>query len=251
MTFPSSGVKRLQLPIAITLLLFLLTASGLDADDKAVHSAAITGNEPGFRDLTADDFVNVNCAEDTWQWKENTLYCTGIPTGVLRTKKQFTNCEIVAEWCHRKPGGNSGIFLWTTEASIEKLESEGKPGLPHGVEVQILDLDYGPQYEERTGKKGDWFTSHGDIFPVGVTRMTLFEPLSPNGSRSFPSENRSRGANEWNHYYVRAINGEVRLWVNGGEVSGGKDCQPASGYICLESEGAPIEFRKLRIRELP
>jgi hypothetical protein len=43
----------------------------------------------------------------------------------------------------------------------------------------------------------------------------------------------------------------VRLWVNGGEVSGGTACDPATGYLCLESEGSPIQFRKLRIRELP
>ena len=47
------------------------------------------------------------------------------------------------------------------------------------------------------------------------------------------------------------INGEVRLWVNGEEVSGGKGAQPASGFICLESEGSPIDFKNLRVRELP
>ena len=41
------------------------------------------------------------------------------------------------------------------------------------------------------------------------------------------------------------------LWVNGEEVSGGTGCKPAAGYLCLESEGAPVEFRDLRIRELP
>ncbi len=81
--------------------------------------------------------------------------------------------------------------------------------------------------------------------------MKPFPPISPNGSRSFPTKDLSKGINEWNHYYVRCINGEVRLWVNGEEVSGGTDCQPSSGYICLESEGSPIEFRNLRIRELP
>jgi hypothetical protein len=43
----------------------------------------------------------------------------------------------------------------------------------------------------------------------------------------------------------------VRLWVNGEEVSGGKDAKPANGYLCLESEGSPIEFKNLRIRLLP
>ena len=56
---------------------------------------------------------------------------------------------------------------------------------------------------------------------------------------------------EWNHYYVRAINGEVRLWVNGEEVSGGSGCNPSKGYLCLESEGAPVEFQGVKVRELP
>ena len=81
--------------------------------------------------------------------------------------------------------------------------------------------------------------------------MTPFPPTSPNGKRSFPSKHLSKGVGEWNHYYVRGINGEIRLWVNGEEVSGGNQCRPSSGYLCLESEGAPVEFRELRIRELP
>ena len=47
------------------------------------------------------------------------------------------------------------------------------------------------------------------------------------------------------------MNGEVRLWVNGREVTGGRDCAPATGYLALESEGAKVQFRNLRIRELP
>ena len=75
--------------------------------------------------------------------------------------------------------------------------------------------------------------------------------MAPDGRRSFPTKQLSKGVNEWNHYYVRAINGEVRLWVNGQEVSCGTGCEPRNGYLCLESEGSPIEFRGLKIRELP
>jgi hypothetical protein len=39
--------------------------------------------------------------------------------------------------------------------------------------------------------------------------------------------------------------------VNGEEVSGGSDADPRTGYLCLESEGSPIEFKGVRIRELP
>ena len=151
-------------------------------------------------------------------------------------------------WRHLKSAGNSGIFVWTTPASLERLKG---PGLPHGVEVQVLDLGYKEQYEQGGKRKADWFTCHGDVFPVGETKMEPFPPVSPNGRRSFPSRELSRGVNQWNHYYVRAINGEVRLWVNGEEVSGGRKISPAEGYLCLESEGSPLEFKRLRIRELP
>jgi Domain of Unknown Function (DUF1080) len=115
----------------------------------------------------------------------------------------------------------------------------------------MLDHGYKEQYEKSSGKKGDWFTTNGDIFPVGNSKLKPFPPLSPNGSRSFPRKNLSKGVNEWNHYYVRAINGEVRLWVNGEEVSGGSGAVPSTGYLCLEAEGSPIEFKHFRVRELP
>ena len=107
------------------------------------------------------------------------------------------------------------------------------------------------KYRQRTGKEPDWFTTHGDIFAVGTSKLTPFEPRSPNGSRSFPRANHSLGTPQWNHYYVRAIQGEVRLWVNGYEVSGGRGADPASGHLCLESEGAPVEWKEIRLRELP
>ena len=81
--------------------------------------------------------------------------------------------------------------------------------------------------------------------------MKPFAPLSPNGVRSFPSANHTHGVKQWNEYYIRAINGEVRLWVNGFEVSGGNACEPATGFVALESEGSPIEFRNIQIRVLP
>ncbi len=217
---------------------------------RQMKAALIDGTGPGWRSLGEADFVNVNCSLDTWSWEDGMARCSGQPVGVIRTHRPVTNCEIVLEWRHLKSGGNSGVFLWASEASIKQLEA-GQGRLPHGIEVQILDHGYTEQYERQHQKKADWFTSHGDVFPTGPAKMTPFLPVAPNGKRSFPSKSLSKGVNAWNHYYIRAINGEVRLWVNGEEVSGGTDCQPASGYLCLESEGSPIEFRRLRLRELP
>jgi len=217
-------------------------------EQTPVTRAWIDGSGPGWVHLGEKDFENVNCHEDTWTWKDSLVHCTGKPTGVIKSKKQYTNFELVCQWRHLRNAGNSGIFLWTIPASLERLK---KPGLPHGIEVQVLDLGYAEQYEKRHKKKADWFTSHGDVFPVGPVKMKPFPPVAPNGRRSFPSKNLSRGVGQWNHYYVRAINGEVRLWVNGEEVSGGTDITPRTGYLCLESEGSPIEFRNIKIRELP
>jgi len=231
-----------------------LTALAADGDMPAAQTlpqAIVDGGGAGWSALKATDFTNVNCHADTWTWRDGVLYCTGQPTGVLRSVKTYRNFEMVVEWCHRRHAGNSGVFVWTTEASIAKLAARGKPGLPKGIEVQVLDPGYETNWKKKhNGQPSNWFTSHGDVFPVGV-KMTPFPPLSANGSRSFPTKRLVKPDNHWNHYYIRAINGEVRLWVNGEEVSGGNQCQPSSGYLCLESEGAPIEFRNLRIREVP
>lgn len=241
----STDMRRLGRGAALALLGLSLTSTCLA---EAPPRALIDGEGPGWVTLTGDDFVNVNCAEDTWKWKEGEAHCTGNPVGVIRSKKTFTNLEMVAQWRHLKSGGNSGIFLWVPMKSLEPL----KPGgLPHGIEVQVLDHGFTEQYEKSTGKKGDWFTTHGDVFSVGTSEMKAFPPTNADGTRSFPRKQLSKGLNEWNHYYIRAINGEVRLWVNGEEVSGGTGCTPATGYLCLESEGSPVEFRGLRIRELP
>jgi len=220
-----------------------------DASAK-LRQAFINGEGPGWVALGKDDFTRVNSDNDTWSWEGDLLHCTGKPVSVMRSVKTYTNFELVCEWMHLKNAGNSGIFVWTTEQSIERLTKAGKPGLPQGIEVQVLDLGYAEQYEKQHKKPADWFTSHGDVFPVGV-KMDPFPPVAPNGRRSFPSKNLTLAINNWNHYYVRAINGEVRLWVNGEEVSGGANCDPRTGYLCLESEGSPIDFKNLRIRELP
>ena len=220
------------------------------AGPASAPKAFIDGTAPGWRALGDADFVNVNCATNTWTWTDSGVHCTGQPVGVTRMKKPVTNFELVAEWRHLRSGGNSGIFVWASDVSIQNLAA-GKGRLPDGIEVQVLDHGYTEQYEKSSGKKADWFTTNGDVFPTGPAKMKPFPPVAPDGQRSFPRKDLSKGINEWNHYYVRAINGEVRLWVNGEEVSGGTDCRPASGYLCLESEGSPVEFRGLRIRELP
>jgi hypothetical protein len=239
------------------LALLLVTGFALAVPPRAaaadvpavVPRAFIDGSGLGWRPLGEADFTNVNCAPTTWTFTNGLIRCTGQPVGVMRTHHKFTNFELVVRWRHLTSGGNSGVFVWASDAALANLKPGQLP--PGGIEVQVLDHGYTEQYEKSSRKKADWFTTHGDVFPVGTSKMKPFPPVAPDGQRSFPRKNLSRGVGEWNHYYVRCINGEVRLWVNGEEVSGGTNCEPRTGYLCLESEGAPVEFTDLRIRELP
>ena len=227
------------------------------------RKAYVDGTGNGWQTLSLDDFVNVNGRDDTWTEKDGVIVCTGRPLGGARSQKTYTNFEMVVEWKHHTHAGNSGVFLWCPESAFTDLP----PGkLPRsGIEVQVLDLGYEENWEKSKKAPSNWFTSHGDVFPVGASKMKAFTPKivyrkadetsyvvgNPKSSRSFPTARRTKPAGEWNHYYIRAINGEVRLWVNGEEVNGGRNCSPSSGYLALESEGAKVEFRNLRLRELP
>ena len=47
------------------------------------------------------------------------------------------------------------------------------------------------------------------------------------------------------------MDGTVKLAINGKFVNGIREADLRRGYLCLESEGAEIHFRKIRIMELP
>ena len=147
--------------------------------------------------------------------------------------------ELILEldWRHLSKGGNSGIFVWATPLAA--------PGVPflRSIEVQVLDNGYS------ASGKNEYYTTHGDVFPIHGATMTPFGRHK--GMRSFPKEEHSNPSPEWNHYRIACTNGVIRLSVNGVEVSGGENCNYRKGYFGLESEGAPVEFRDIRLQELP
>jgi hypothetical protein len=246
--------RSVPLAAAVLALVVVSSAAPADKDDKpaapdGLKKAFIDGTGHGWVALGGDDFVNVNGDKDTWDWKKDgSARCTGKPVSVTRSQKAYTNFELVLEWMHEKSAGNSGVFVWAPKETLDALK---KPGLPSGIEVQILDHGYKTNYEKDGKKKATWFTTNGDVFSVGKSKLKPFPPISPDGRRSFPRKETTLGHGKWNHYYIRAVNGEVRLWVNGEEVSGGSGADPKTGHICLESEGSPIQFRNIRLRELP
>ena len=239
-------MKSLFAPV-LALLAFSLRA------DPAVPPAG-DGFAPLFNGQDLSGWVNVNTWKDqegkvnTWGVSNGVITCTGKPTGFMRSEKQYENFVLELEWRHLRPAGNSGVFVWAAP-------EPAAPGNPYAkaVEVQILDTGY-TDLVAKQGGKTDWFTGHGDVFAIHGMKMIPFAPTAPNPAasmRAFPSENRSRPTPEWNHYRITALNGVVLLAVNGKEVSGGYNCSVRKGYLALESEGSPIEFRNIRIKEWP
>ena len=181
-------------------------------------------------------WINVNTAEDTWTVREGTLVCSGHPIGILRSDRQYENFILEVEWKHLEAGGNSGVFVWS-----EGVPPPGKR-LPKGVEVQVLELDWAVQH-----KATDAYV-HGEIF--GTSGLQT-KPDNPRGSRSKSAEKRCKGKGQWNQYTIVCVDGVIKLSVNGKFVNGISKASIKKGYICLESEGAEIHFRNIRILELP
>src|SRR4051794_4734101 len=128
--------RSILLAAAVLALASVSPAFPDDRGDKPaaparLKKAFIDGTGHGWAALGGDDFVNVNCDKDTWDWKKDgSVHCTGKPVGVCRSQKQYTNFELVLEWMHEKSAGNSGVFVWATKESLDALK---KPGLPHGI----------------------------------------------------------------------------------------------------------------------
>ncbi len=198
-----------------------------------------------FRDLfngrDLSGWVDVNTSDKTWSVRDGLLVCTGQPIGVMRTERQYENFIIEVEWRHMEPGGNSGMFLW-----CDAVPQASR--LPMGMEVQMLELDWVNQHRKADGSLPPIAYVHGELFGAGG--MTAV-PENPRGKRSKSLENRCLGVGQWNRYVVVAVDGCVKLSVNGKFVNGIRDASFRKGYICLESEGKEIHFRKIRIMELP
>ena len=189
--------------------------------------------------------MNVNCHPNTFFVKDGMVITTGKPTGFLRTAKQYENFIAEFDWMHvpTKPDavGNSGFFVWA-----DPIPATGT-GYTRGIEVQVLvNLTY---KEPKTGAVTA--SSHGDLFSIWGATCVPDRPHPIGWARCIPSENRAKGANEWNHYRVEANDGVIKLSVNGKEVSGVSKCNPRKGYLALESEGSECRFRNLKIKELP
>lgn len=224
-TSRADTLRDMRMPVAVTLAAVLSLGAAAPQDETFT---------PLFDGRSLAGWVNINCAPDTFSVRDGVIAGTGVPICEIRTERMYENFVLELEYLHEQPMGNAGVFVWA-----DALPARGQPFL-RAIEVQVLD-----------GRNSETYTSHGDVFAIHGAVLTPDRPHPKGAMRSLPSERRAKGPGEWNHYRITARNGTLKLAVNGKEVSGGYDISPRKGYIALESEGAPVRFRNIRIRELP
>lgn len=251
------------LSVAVRTFAAILTTTALLVGRPAVAQDAPKPDAGGFvplfngKDLTG--WVPVNVASggfallggggggavgsvgDTFTVRDGMISSTGKPTGIMRTDRMYENFVVELDWVHLEPAGNAGLFIWG-----DGVTAQGTP-FARGIEVQILD----EAYITRNPKVGEWATGQGDIFSIHGATLVPDRPHPKGAMRCLPSENRTNPAGQWNHYRVECVDGVIKLAVNGKLVSGVSQCKPRKGYICLESEGAPAQFKNIRVKELP
>ena len=236
-------MKRLFL---FLLGLFVLLIPEANSQDFLFEFGTVVPLENSFGDTEGEvelekiRWHQVNTEEDTWELQDSILVCKGLPIGVIRSSRQFENYILHVEWMHMEPGGNSGMFMWSSAVP-------GGNRLPNGVEVQMLELDW-VKLNAKDGVDQPIAYVHGEMWGVGDVKTI---PDNPRGIRSKSIENRCLGRGQWNTYDVVCVDGTIKLAVNGKFVNGIRESTQRKGYMCLESEGAEIHFRNLKVIELP
>ena len=162
----------------------------------------------------------------TWSVKDSVIHVTGKPAGYIRTEKSFKNYYLVVEWRWPAEAGNSGVLL--------HMQRDDKVW-PYSVEAQL-----------QSGSAGDFWLIGGATAQVDDRRRN---PNAANNVKRLSAAEKPLG--EWNRYEITCLDGAVILVVNGELMNFARKAVPDEGFICLQSEGVPIEFRKVELTPIP
>lgn len=164
--------------------------------------------------------------EDVWSVEEGVLKCKGKPKGYLRTKQDYENYRLTLQWRWPAKPGNNGVLL---HASTPRLLSIW----PKSLEVQLKHRNA------------------GDFWVIGTQIDTPNEPTKPK-DRRHPNltDDSEKPLGEWNQMSIVCDGAKVTVHVNGVLVNKGTNSTVTRGAICLQSEGAPIEYRHVMLEPL-
>jgi hypothetical protein len=160
--------------------------------------------------------------EDTWSVQDGILICKGQPVGYIRTEQEYTNYILKLEWRFSpvtRQAGNSGVLLRMVGA--DKV-------WPRCVEAQL-----------QSGNAGDFWNI--DEFPMKAA------PERTEGRNTKKLRAAERPVGEWNEYEIVVNGPRIALFVNGELLNEAWDVHETPGKIGLQSEGAEIHFRNVRL----
>lgn len=160
--------------------------------------------------------------EKTWSVKDGVLACTGKPNGYFYTEKSYKNYVLRYDWKYLKPEeGQKSTFNSGALIHIQKHKI-----WPKCVEVQGANGNHGILYFLDCKKIGD----------AKYDKAAKDKATKPIG--------------EWNTTEITCQeDGTITSKINGTPVSSGKS-DLTEGQIGFQSEGAALEFRKIKIKEL-
>ena len=158
--------------------------------------------------------------QDAWSLDDDILRTTGKPNGYIRTKEKYGDFILKLDIRHPERAGNSGILFCV-----------------------IGEDKVWPRCIEAQGQKGDL----GDIHLLGG--FAAFHNGELKGGGRLPRREgvEEKPVGEWNAYEIRMRGGGVELYVNGKLANRVTDADAEPGYIALQSEGVPVEFRDLKM----
>jgi hypothetical protein len=176
----------------------------------------------GWVRFLPDPTADVN---DVWRVRDGVIVCAGRPNGYIRTEKKYKNYHLQLQWRWVKEPTNSGVLLHAQEPDQV---------WPKCIECQL-----------KAGNAGDFVLIGGTGVTVGGVdhqdpdrQFVVVEKMAPTSEEP---------AGQWNTYDIHCKGDSIRCYVNGVLQNEGTDATPSSGYICLQSEGSPIEFRNIRL----
>ena len=164
----------------------------------------------------------------TWSVADGLLRCTGKPAGYIKTDKEFGDYVLRLEW--RWPagtaGGNNGVLVHASTPRALGI-------WPKSIEVQLF--------------KGN----AGDLWVIGTDLDVPDEATRKEGRRHKNlTDGSEKPIGEWNRMEITCKGDTIRVKVNDELVNEATNCTVTKGAICLQSEGAPIEFRNIALTPL-
>jgi hypothetical protein len=165
--------------------------------------------------------------QEVWSVKDGVLYCTGKPNGYLHTTAVYENYHLHVEWRWPQNAANSGVFVHASESG---------QAWPKTIECQL-----------QAGSAGDFVLMNGFGLTVGGTVRQNAKQMVMIRKKEQSSE---KPTGEWNSYDIYCKADTIRCLVDDVLQNEGTAATQTSGWICLQSEGGPVEFRNIYIEQL-